>query len=314
MAAAFAEAMADVNGAELHAVGSRRQATADSFAGRYGILRSYGSYERLLDDADIDIVYIATPHSLHHENCLQSLDAGKAVLCEKPFALNATQASEMIARAEEKNCFLMEAMWTRFLPAVVKLRDLLQDDVLGDIQTIVAGGAFMPPFDPDKYLFNRELGGGVLLDAGVYLISIASMILGAPATVSAAATLHPAGIDDNDAILLSHGGGANALLYVSLHARSAPDLRILGKRGEIHVHAPIFSPAKLTLRLHDQDKQDFDLPFTGNGYQYQVDEVVHCLQLGKCESEIMPLAETLSIMETMDAVRRQIGLTYPQEN
>lgn len=313
MADAFAQSIANVDGAVVHAVGSRTQSGADAFASAHKLPHSYGSYQRLLEDEEIDLVYIATPHPQHRENALASLDAGKAVLCEKPFALNADQAREMIERARANNCFLMEAMWTRFLPSIAKLRQLLEDEVIGEVQLLTGGGAFMSAFDPEHYLLNKELGGGVLLDAGVYLVSMSSMILGTPASVSAAGTIGPSGVDDNDAMLLSHASGANALLYVSLQTQSPPDLRVYGTRGEIHLHAPVFAPAVLTLRLFGREEKVFELPFTGNGYHYQVEEVLRCLRAGQLESSFMPHSETVSILETMDTVRAQIGMSYPSE-
>jgi dihydrodiol dehydrogenase / D-xylose 1-dehydrogenase (NADP) len=313
MAESFAESRACFEGAVLHAIGSRNAVTAEAFASKYDLSHAYPSYAQLLDDPDIDIVYIATPHALHHENTLAALNAAKAVLCEKPFALNAQQAGEMIACARKNNCFLMEAMWTRFLPSIVKLRELLRAGVIGEPRLFIAGGAFMPRFDPDSYLYNKDLGGGVLLDAGVYLLSMASLVLGSPDEVFASATLAPSGVDCNDAMLLGHEGGAKALLYVSLQTRSPPDTTILGSLGEIYLAAPVFSPAKITLRVFGEQTQRFDLAFEGNGYHYQVNEVVRCLRQGKLESDVMPLAESLSVLETMDSIRKQIGLVYPRE-
>ena len=313
MANDFAESLAGQPDLVLQAVGSRQKQTADEFAAKHDIKNAHGDYGALVSDSDVDIVYIATPHTQHCQNSLDCIEAGKAVICEKPFTLNADEAFAVISKARRENIFIMEAMWTRFLPAVVRLRELIDENAVGSVQTILAGGAFMPSFDPENYLFNKSLGGGVLLDAGVYLVSMASMVLGNPASICAVGRKGRSGVDENDAMVLGYENGANALLYVSLQAQSSPEMRILGDRGEIHVHAPIFSPASLTLRRYEGVPERLDLPFTGKGYQYQVSHVAECLRAGKTESDIMPLDETMSIMQALDTIRRQIGLVYPQE-
>lgn len=212
-------------GVELVAVGSRRVETARTFATEYGIPHAWGDYESVAGDAAVDAIYIATPHVLHHDTALASLRGNKAVLCEKPFTLNAREAAFVIAEARHRQVFAMEAMWTRFLPAVAAVRDLLQAGTLGRVQMIVGGGAFVPDKAPGHYLFDRQLGGGALLDAGVYLVSMASMILGKPRRVLASSQVGPgSGVDEQDAIVLEHADGGTALLYVSLRTRRAPDL------------------------------------------------------------------------------------------
>ncbi|MGI9260473.1 MAG: Gfo/Idh/MocA family protein, partial [Woeseiaceae bacterium] len=180
MAHAFATGIRETDKATLVAVGSRNAETAKQFADEFGIIAAHAGYAALAGDPNVDLVYVASPHSLHSEHCLMCLDAGKAVLCEKPFSINAQEARAVIERARKQQLFLMEAMWTRFIPAVCRLRELLEAGAIGETKLLVAGGAYMPEFDPDFYLFRPDLGGGVLLDAGVYLVSIASMIFGAP--------------------------------------------------------------------------------------------------------------------------------------
>lgn len=314
VAAEFAASLLSLEDAELVAVGSRREDTAKLFAARFNISRTYGSYEALVADPQIDVVYIATPPAMHAANCLLSIEAGKPVLCEKPFTLNAREADAVIAAARQRGVFLMEAMWTRFVPAIVKLRDLLDQAVIGEPQIMIAGGAFIPDFDPEFYLFNRELGGGVLLDAGVYLISLASMVFGAPSTVLGVGVLGDSGVDEHDSIILGHASGTIANLYVSLRARRAPDALLLGSNGKIYLHPPIFCPGALTISIADSADETLSLASQGSGYQYQAAEVMRCLRAGKLDSDIMPLAETRQIMQTMDSVRAQIGLSYPDEN
>ncbi len=313
IASSFAEAMTIVEDAEIIGVGSRKLQSAQNFASEYLIPQAFESYEALVECTEIDVVYIATPHAMHKDNIMLCLDAGKSVLCEKPFTINASEAASVIKLAQSRGLFLMEAMWTRYIPSIVKLRELLADDAIGDVQVMLAGGAFMPDFDPDFYLFDAKLGGGVLLDAGVYLISMASMLFGKPTSIRALASLGKSGVDEHDAYLLQHENGALANLYVSLRGQSSPDLTLLGSKGKIYLQAPIFCPSSLTLELYGQNSQDFDLPFDANGYQFEIAEVNRCLRNDALESELMPLAESHEIMQTMDEIRRQITLKYPTE-
>lgn len=233
MAATIAQELRGLGaaGAELVAVGSRTRSCSEAFAQRFGIPRAYASYADLARDPQLDVVYIATPPSLHAENALACLTARKAVLCEKPFALNAPEAMRMVRTAREQRVFLMEAMWTRFLPALGAVRSIIAAGTLGPLRLVTGGGGFVPHFDPQAPLFNPALGGGVLLDAGVYLVSLASMLLGAPLEVLAQGEIGASGVDEQEAILLRCARGAQALLYVSLKARRSPDFEILGEAG-----------------------------------------------------------------------------------
>ncbi len=312
MAGNFAMGLKELNDAELVAIGSRTKDSAQRFAAKFNVPNIHQGYENVTTDENVDVIYIATPHNSHKDNAVLCLENGKAVLCEKPFTINAEEAEMVINLARSKNIFLMEAMWTRFIPAVVKLRELLDKQVIGNVQLMLAGGAFIPEFDPEFYLFNYKLGGGVLLDAGVYLISMASMVFGAPDKILAMGQLGKTGVDEHDAILLEHGNGALASLYISLRAKSSPDLSLMGDKGKIYAHAPIFCPSKLTIAA-DGKEEVIELPFEANGYQYEAMEVGRCLREGKTESGIMPLDETLQIMRTMDNIRTQFGLKYSNE-
>lgn len=313
MANAFAEGLTRTDELSLVAVASRRQTAANQFGATHGVSRCYSDYVDLANDPDIDLIYIATPHSRHKDDSLLCLQAGKGVLCEKPFAINASEAETVVEFARDRGLFLMEAMWTRFLPSFVKLRELLADDVIGPVQLVIAGGAFQPERGADHYLWKPELGGGVLLDAGIYPVSLASMVLGKPEQIMACGTIGEFLVDEQDSILLQHNSGATAMLYISLNASSSPDITILGSRGRIYVHAPMFAPSKIDLQVHGEDLQQFDLPFDGNGYQYQAIAAASCIQEGSIESGIMPLDETLSIMYTLDRIRNQVGMRYPME-
>lgn len=313
MAHEFARGLRYAENIELTAVGSRSAESAGKFSSEFAVSKAHSDYEALAADPDLDLVYISTPHSCHMENSLMCLDAGKAVICEKPFTINAEEASRVIEKARAEGLFLMEAMWSRYLPSIIKLRELLVENTIGNVQIMIAGGAFMPAFDPDFYLFRPELGGGVMLDAGVYLVSMASMVFGTPDTIQAAGSFHETGVDEQDAVLLQHHNGAIANLYVSLRASSSPDITLLGDRGKIYVHAPVFAPPRLTLSINGEPDEILSLPFDGNGYQFEAIEAAECITAGRTESDVMPLDETLAIMQTLDEIRRQLGLKYPME-
>lgn len=306
-------ALADA-GAVLSAVVSRDRLKAHDFASRHCAERAYQSVEQLVAQPDIDAVYIASPPSMHATHVRACLQASMAVLCEKPFTTNAREARDLIALARDRRTFLMEGMWTRFLPNVAALRTALRERVIGDVQLIIAGGAFIPSCAPEYYLINRALGGGVLLDAGVYLVSLASMVLGTPVRVFASADIGAHGVDEHDVLMLDHSGGARALLYVSMRARRMPDMEILGTRGRILLHGPIFNPSGYTVTRADGSQSHHELPRRGSGYGYQIEAVMQCLRARLTECDTMPLDETLSIMETMDEARRHFGLRYPADD
>ncbi|MGH8265072.1 MAG: Gfo/Idh/MocA family protein [Steroidobacterales bacterium] len=300
-------------GIDLAGVASRSTDKAHAFAGRHGIPKPFGDYAKLAADPGIDAIYIATPHTEHAGNMLSAIAGGKAVLCEKPFTVNARQARIVIDAARSRGTFLMEAMWTRFLPAVSALRELIASGTIGRVQMIVGGGAFLPDRTQAHYLLDKSLAGGALLDAGVYLVSMASMLLGTPTRSQIAGSLGPSGVDEHDAMVFEHAGGAMSLLYISLRTSRAPDLEILGDTGRIHVAAPIFRPTRLTVATTDGKSSVHDYPIAGSGYGYQIREVSEGLRAGRRESAVMPLAESLSIVETMDRLRGQMGLRYDGE-
>jgi len=309
----FATGLKAASGAELAAVGSRTQVTADEFGDTFGVPRRHASYEELANDPEIDVIYVSTPHPMHKDNSLLCLNAGKAVLCEKPFTINATEAEAMISLARQKGLFLMEAMWTRYLPAVIKTRQLIAEGVLGKIRMIVADFGFRAEFDPQHRLFNPELGGGALLDAGIYPISFASMIFGSPTQVTSLAQLGQTGVDEQSAYLLGYEQGQLALLASAVRTDMPSEAIVMGTKGRVRLHSPIYCPRSLTLSLPDQADEMIEPPMVGNGYNYEAVEVMNCLRAGKLESEIMPLDETLAIMKTMDQIRAPWGLKYPTE-
>jgi predicted dehydrogenase len=299
---------------EVVAVGSRSQDSADAFADEFDIARRHPSYQSLVDDPDVDVVYVSTPHPGHFPAAMLAIQAGKAVLCEKPFTLNATEAAELIAAARQRGVFLMEAMWTRFLPHVVRIRELLAEGTLGDLTTVLAdhGGFFA--HDPQHRLFNLELGGGALLDLGVYPVSFASMVLGSPAKVTAVSAPATTGVDAQTSMLLEHDGGQHAVLTTTLEARTPNRAAIVGTLARIEVDATWYAPSGFTVVAVDgKELERFVDEHRGNGLRHQAAEVARCLADGRQESAVMPLDESLSIMKTLDEVRRQIGLVYSSE-
>ena len=316
IAGRFAEALGTLDDARLLAVGSRRAATAEAFARRRGVERPYGSYAELAADPDLDIVYVASPHALHREHSLRCLEAGKAVLCEKPFALNALEAREVLASARVRGLFCMEALWTRFLPAMRRLIELIDGGTIGEVRMVSAQLGFPSEPDPSSRLFDPALAGGALLDLGVYPLALASQLLGRPVEVASAATLGATGVDEQCALLLRYERGRIASLGASLRNLALNEAHIAGSGGEIRVHGPLNQPQALTItpaRDGASGAYTVHAPFAGNGLQEQAAEAMRCLRAGLTESPTMPLDESVAILETMDAARRQWGLVYPQE-
>ena len=313
IAAAFATDLELLPGATIVAVGSRTGTGADSFADRFDIPHRHASYAELASDPDVDAVYVATPHPDHHRSALLAIRAGKATLVEKPFTVNALEALDLISAARTGQTFLMEAMWTRFLPHVIRIKKIVDSGRLGDVRSLTADFGSLSPLDPTHRAFSLELGGGALLDLGIYPISFASMLFGNPTSVIAAS--HPAftGVDAQTSVVLTYPAGQQAVLFTSLEARTSNRASINGTAARIEVEADFFAPT--TFRVIDAEGcvELYDTPHAGRGLRHQVAEVGRCLAASLTESPAMPLTETLAVMETLDAIRRQIGLTYPFE-
>lgn len=310
----FAEGLRVLEDAELLAVGSRTQEKADAFGAEFGAPRCYGSYEALANDPGLDAVYIGTPHPMHKGNSILCLRAGKAVLCEKPFAINRSEAEEVMSVAREEKCFLMEAMWTRFLPVIIRVREWLREGRIGEPRMIQADFGFRAGYDEESRLFNPHFGGGGLLDVGVYCVSMASMVFETPPReISGLAHLGSSGVDEQAAYVLGYSGGRLALLSSAVRTNTPHELTIMGTDGMIRVHPMFWCGTRATLMIAGHDPIDAELPLKGNGYNYEAAAVGQCLREGKLECETMPLYETLEIMDTMDRIRAQWGLKYPME-
>ncbi len=308
----FAPALKALPDAELVAVGSRTRDGADAFGDAYGVPRRHASYEDLAADADVDVVYVATPHPFHKDNTLLCLRAGKAVLCEKPFAVNAAEAREMVACARRKGLFLMEAMWTRFLPVIRRVGEWVAAELIGKARVLTADFGYRCPGDPRSRAMAPELAGGGLLDVGVYPISLAYMLFGRPIGATGLAHLGPTGVDEQAGLVLSWPGGEIALLACAVRTTTAHVARIDGTAGRIEV-PDFWHATKATLWRDRHAPQTFERPHFCNGYEYEAQEVMECLRAGGTESRVMPLDESLAIMETLDALRAQWGLRYPME-
>ncbi|HEY3291818.1 MAG TPA: Gfo/Idh/MocA family oxidoreductase [Anaerolineae bacterium] len=311
----FAMGLSELPDAQLLAVGSRTQENADSFGGKHNISHRYASYEALAADPDVDVIYVATPHPMHHANSMLCLQAGKAVICEKPFTINASEAASLATYARTHKLFLLEGMWTRFLPVMVKVRELLSQGVIGDVRMVQADFGFRANLNPAGRLFAPELGGGALLDVGVYVTSFASMVLGpkAPNHVVSLAHIGETGVDEQTAFALEYQNGTLAVLSCATRTSSANEATILGTTGRIKVHSPFYHSTRLTLSIYGKDDLVIDLPITGNGFNYEAAEVMSCIREGKTESDVLPLDETIAVMQTLDRVRAPWGLTYPTE-
>ena len=301
-------------GFTVAAVGSRSQGPADAFAAEFGIPVAHGSYEALVADPGVDAIYISTPHPFHAENALLALRAGKHVLIEKPFTLNAGQAVEVVDAAEAAGLVAMEAMWTRFLPHMLRIREIIASGTLGDVRTLIADHNQDLPKDPLHRLNNPALGGGALLDLGIYPVSFAFDIFGAPTVVKALAAKTVSGVDRQTAILLGFDDGRQAVLHSALDTKGPNTASILGTEGRIEVDAVWYSPTTFTVFNSEGEViERFDTVVAHRGMQFQAWEFERRIREDDRSPAILPAAESARIMETLDAVREQIGLSYPGE-
>lgn len=310
----FAKDLKFVSDAKLLGVGSRHKSSADEFGDRFNVPRRYAAYDELASDPEIDVIYIATPHSRHHNNSLLCLSAGKHVLCEKPFTINRRQAEEVIAAAREKNLFLMEAMWSRFVPVYQKVSEWINNGRIGTIRMITADFGFRAPWDADHRLFNPELGGGALMDVGIYTLDLPRWILQKePKVIKSWAEIGETGVDEQSAYILGYDEGELAVLSSAVRTQTPQEAVIMGTDGSIKIHRPFWNPQKVTITDSGEDTT-VSLPIeNGLGYQFEAMEVMNCLRKGKSESDIMPLQTTLENMQLLDTIRDQWGLKYPGE-
>ena len=304
----FAKGLQVLRDAELVAVGSRAQERADEFGDEFDVPHRHPTYEALAEDPDVDIVYVATPHPLHARCSRLCLEGGKAVLCEKPFTLNVRQAEELAALARERRLFLMEGMWTRFWPLMGRVREMLAAGTIGEPRMLHVDFCFRSAWNPEGRLLNPDLGGGSLLDVGVYCMALAFMVFREPAEITGLADIGETGVDEQAAWVLRYKGGELALCSSAVRTSTPNEANIFGTDGGICIHSPWWQPREM-----DVGGESASFPLEGNGFNYEAAAVVQCLREGKTECEVMPLDESIAIMRAMDTLREQWGLTYPME-
>lgn len=301
-------------GLDVAAVGSRRQQTADAFAADLGIPRAHGSYEDLVADPDVDIVYVATPHPMHAANALLAIEAGKHVLVEKPFTLNAAEAAEVRDAAAARGVLAMEAMWTRYLPHMVRIRELIASGALGEVRAVIADHTQLLPDDPAHRINALELGGGALLDLGIYPISFAWDVLGAPLSIAASARLGDAGSDTEVATVMAHESGAISTSLSASRAAGPNTATVIGTQARIEIDRVWYSATSFRVvgpdgAVREEYRSDID----GRGMQYQALAAERVIGEGRTDSDILPIDETVAIMETLDEIRELVGVRYPGE-
>lgn len=316
IAAAFTADLVDLPDAEVVAVASRTEESAKAFAERFGIERAYGEWGALAEDADIDVVYVATPHSAHRAAAGLCLEAGRNVLCEKAFTLNAREAEELIGLARERGSFLMEAMWMYCNPVIRQLKALIDDGAIGEVRSVQADFGLAGPFPPSHRLRDPAQGGGALLDLGVYPVSFAQLVLGEPSDVVARATLSEEGVDLQTGALLSWDSGALASVHCSIIGGTATSASVTGSLGRIDIPHGFFFPDHFVLHRDGRDPEEFKVdPAAGprNSLKHEAREVMRALRAGETESPLVPLDGTLAVMRTLDAIRDRVGVRYPSE-
>ncbi len=306
----FAQDLARVEGAKLMAVASRDLGRAKEFADKYDAPYAYGSYAELADCPELDVVYVASPHVGHHAHTLLCLNAGLAVLCEKPFGMNLDEVKEMTALAHSKKLFLMEAMWSRFMPSTLKSLELIRAGAIGKVLGVRADFGFKALKDPRKRLFNKELGGGALLDIGIYPLFWSYFILGMPETIKASALFGDTGVDVSTGMILTYEADAFAFLDCTLLARTDCEAIVYGELGCIRVHSRWHNSQALTLELIDAEPEAVEFEREAHGYNYEIESVNHALSAGLTENPDWSHQDSLNLMTLLDNVREEIGLTY----
>lgn len=309
----FAEGLKVLDDATLYAVASSSLERAAAFAGKYGGEKAYASYAELVNDPQVDAVYIATPHRFHFENVLLCLQAGKPVLCEKPLTVNAADTRQLIETARARKVFLMEAVWTRCLPIYAQIREWLDSGVLGEVKLLVSTFGFAVPKTPSDRWLNPELAGGTLLDMGIYPISVSQWVTGLePESFSVQALLGSTGVDELTAVTLKYPNGVISQFNSNFLVQNENDFFIYGTQGQIRIHPAYWGASTATLSTEGQELT-VTKPLTGGGFEFETAEAMRCLRAGLLESPRMTHAQTLANLELMDKIRAEIGLKYPFE-
>ena len=313
IARAFAQDLTLLSGHTIAAVGSRSLANAEKFSANFGGT-AYGSYEELVADPSIDAIYVATPHSAHHDNVVLALNAGKPVLCEKPFAVNAKEAQAMVDAASRNSVALMEAMWARFLPHYAKVREIVESGVLGPILSIYADHGQRLADQEIARLIDPHLAGGALLDLGIYPVSFAHMILGNPSHITSKAVMTDKGVDAQTSMIFTYESGAQAVLTTTMIEQTPCRAVVAGLDGWLEIDRTFYNPAAMRVALNDGKVTEYPNTYNGHGLREQAETFKQLVRSGKFESEILTWADTVDIMKSLDLVRAQVGLKYPFEN
>jgi predicted dehydrogenase len=301
-------------GIQIQAAGSRNIASAQAFAEKWSIPTAHGSYEELVADPAVDIIYISSPQTFHAPHALLALEAGKHVLVEKPFTINAKETAQLIEAARRNHVFLMEAMWTRFLPSMQRVMELVRSGAIGEVRTLIADHDQYLPASKVARLHSPELGGGSILDLGVYVISFASSLFGKPTNITARGVIDSDGLDEAASMIFEYEGGAQALLHSSMMAAGPVTASVIGTKGRIEMEHSFYEHCAFTVYDNDEKViERYEGKIEGRGMQFQGLEVERQIAASQLESQVMSLAESLEILETMDEVRRQIGVKYPSE-
>lgn len=309
----FAEACKNTPGASLAAVASRSQKTADAFADEFAIEKRFASYEDMASSDDIDIAYIATPHGTHAPNAILFMNAGKAVMTEKPAAVNLRQLDSMIESAKKNDVFFMEAMWARLAPGTYKALEIVNSGVLGKIGCVQGSFCFEMYDEPDHHVFDPAQGGGSLLDVGCYALSFSSWYLGNnPIEIKAVADIGKTGVDEHCCVLMKYPGGEIAQLSSAIMLPKPNEGYIFGEKGYLYMKR-FYAPQKIEMHLSGKDMQEIDCPYIGNGFEEQILEASGCLREGRKESTIITHEQSRLIAGQMDAIRALIGVKYPAD-
>jgi predicted dehydrogenase len=311
MSAKFTRGIMLLDNAELYAVGSREKLRAEKFATEFGFTKYYGSYEALTADPELEVVYVASPHSFHREHVLLCLKNGKHVICEKAFALNTGDVNEMINEAKKRDLFLMEALWPPFQPFYKKAGEILRSGILGKIVHLHGYFSFIPPYDPLDRKFNLALGGGSLLDIGIYPVIDALTFLGVPDDIKASASFSPTGSEESISIIFRYREGQMATLYSSFRTNIGIGCDILCEKGNLTVSRGRDMNQRVILSLYGMEKQEFLFSPPAMGYHWEAEEVMHCLDEGKKESTIVPHSFSLDLIKTLDRIRKEAGIIFP---
>lgn len=310
----FAEDLRPLADTQLLAVAGRDTARCQAFAAAHGIPHAFDDVAAMLALPELDVVYVATPHSSHCALTLQCLAAGKAVLCEKPWAINAAEAESMAAAARRQGVFLMEALWTRFLPTTLKILDIIALGTIGTVESIKADFGFRTAFDPASRLFDPQLGGGALLDIGIYPVFLSQLLLGTPGSVQVAGRLAPSGVDAETAVLLTYPSGQIAQLHCTIGTHTKTEAFIHGSLGSIHWHTRWHEPTSFSVILPGKAIENHFFDFTTRGYSYEAERVNACLRDGLTECPELPLDFSLSLTRLLDDIRRRVGVVYPADS